>query len=59
MAESSSGSGFMGVMIGALVVIVAVLAFFVFTGRLGGNHDAVDVNIHAPKIEAPKMPAPG
>lgn len=69
MAEgtSSSGGGNSGLafIVGGLVVIVAVLAFMVFSGGLS-HKKQVDVNISAsaPKLpDAPKLPeapkAPG
>jgi L-serine deaminase len=53
---SSTGGGNAGLafILGALVVVVAVIAFFVFSG--GMTHKKIDVTVSAPQIEAPKVP---
>ena len=65
MAEgNTSGGGNTGLafIIGALVVVVAVIAFFVFTGGMTPKKK-VDISVSAPQLEAPKVPdapkAPG
>ena len=65
MAEgNTSGGGNTGLafIIGALVVVVAVIAFFVFTGGMT-QKKKVDISVSAPQLEAPKVPdapkAPG
>jgi hypothetical protein len=45
----------MAFIVGALVVVVAVIAFFVFTGGLT-QKKSVDVKVSAPQLEAPKVP---
>ena len=61
MAENtSSGGGNAGLafIVGGLLVVVAVIAFFVF-GR-GGMPDAnkdINVDVNLPKVEAPAAPA--
>ena len=56
MAEGSNTGGNAGLafILGALVVVVAVIAFFVFSG--GMSQKKVDVTVSAPQIEAPKVP---
>lgn len=59
MAEDTNTSGGggtgMAFIIGALVVIVAVMAYFMFTG--GFSHKkTVDINVSAPQLDAPKVP---
>ncbi len=60
MAENSSGGGAgMGVIVGALLVLViAIVAFLAFGGgsMFGGQTKKVDVSISAPDISAPKAP---
>jgi hypothetical protein len=46
----------MAFIIGALVVVVAVIAYFVFAGGMT-QKKTVDVNVSAPQLEAPKLPA--
>lgn len=58
MAEgNTSGGGNAGLafILGALVVVVAVIAFFVFSGGMT-QKKKVDVTVSAPQIEAPKVP---
>jgi len=45
----------MAFIVGALVVVVAVIAYFVFTGGMTQKKTA-DINVSAPKVEAPKVP---
>ncbi|MBO9558607.1 MAG: hypothetical protein J7515_08475 [Caulobacter sp.] len=59
MAEetnSSGGGAGMAFIIGALVVVVAVIAYFVFTGGMT-QKKSVDINVKAPQLDAPKVPA--
>lgn len=52
MAESSGGgNAFLGVLVGAFVVGLIIVGFFVFSGRVGG--DSLNVKIDTPKIETP------
>jgi hypothetical protein len=54
---SNTGGGNAGLafIVGALVVVVAVIAFFVFSGGMT-QKKKVDINISAPQLEAPKVP---
>ncbi|HWD49306.1 MAG TPA: hypothetical protein VG309_05230 [Rhizomicrobium sp.] len=50
MADGSSGGGntFLGFMVGGLLVIVAVLGFFMYSGHMGGSGTPtakLDVNV--------------
>ncbi|WP_168075321.1 hypothetical protein [Caulobacter sp. SSI4214] len=59
MAEETSGGGNSGLafIVGGLVVLVAVLAFFMFNG--GFSHKKqVDVNISASAPKLPDAPKP-
>ena len=59
MAEESNtgGGGNTGLafIIGALLVVVAVIAYFVFTGGMT-QKKKVDINVSAPQLDAPKVP---
>lgn len=46
----------MGVIVGALVVVVAIIGVVVFGGNLTSTK-SVDVNVHAPGLSAPSAPA--
>lgn len=53
MAEGSSSGAGMGMIVGALVVIVALIAAFLFFGggqMFGGNTKKVDVSVSAPQL---------
>jgi len=55
--HTSGGGGGTGMafIIGALVVVVAVIAYFVFAGGVT-QKKRVDINVSAPQVEAPKVP---
>lgn len=64
MAENSSsnGGGNAGIafIVGALVVVVAVIAFFVFSGGLpGAQKKEVNVDVDLPEVSAPAAPTGG
>ena len=65
MAEhtNSSGGGNSGLAFtaGGLVVVVAVIAIFLFTrgGLPGGETKKVDVDINVPEVSAPAAPSTG
>lgn len=53
--NSGGGGSGMAFIVGALVVVVAVIAYFVFTGGMT-QKKKVDINVSAPQVEAPKVP---
>ena len=59
MAEETRGGGNSGLafIVGGLVVLVAVLAFFMFNGGLS-HRKQVDVNISASAPKLPDAPKP-
>ena len=65
MAEntnSSSGGGNTGLafIVGAIVVVLAVVAYFVFArGGLQPEANSVDVDVNLPSVEAPAVPKAG
>src|SRR5438874_2631877 len=57
MAQDSSGGGsnaWLAFLVGALVVVVAVIAFAMYGGR---TSKTVDINVKAPTASAPAAPA--
>ena len=58
MAENTnSGGGNTGLafIVGAVVVVLAIVAYFVFVqGGMGGETKKVDVDVNLPSVEAPK-----
>lgn len=59
MAESSSGGGNAGLafIVGGLVVVVAVLAWFLL-GRGGAPETKdIDVDVNLPEVSAPAVPS--
>lgn len=58
MAEEKSGNTGLAFVVGGILVLVVVIgAYLMFGGGLN-QKKTVDVNIKAPDIEAPKIPAP-
>ena len=49
MADES-GSGFLGVLVGALVVIALVVAIGFGTGMFGGSKQSASLHVEAPKV---------
>jgi hypothetical protein len=57
MAEEKSGNSGLALIVGGILVLVLVIgAFVVFGGGLNQKKE-IDVEITAPQIEAPKLPA--
>ncbi len=52
MADGSSGMGFVGFILGGVVVVVAILAFVVYGGQ--GTGPSKTVNIELPKSTTTK-----
>jgi hypothetical protein len=53
VADGSGGGGAgMGVIVGGLVVVVAVIGFMMFSGGNFGSTRNVNVNLHAPSLPA-------
>jgi hypothetical protein len=51
MADNSGGMGFLGFVLGGVVVVLAILAFVVYGGQGTGPKT---VNLELPKAAAPK-----
>ena len=61
MATESSGNTGMGMVIGALLVLVLIIgAFMLFGGgsMFNAPPKSVDVNINAPSLPTPNVPSP-
>jgi hypothetical protein len=59
MADGSGGGGAgLGVIVGALVVVVAIIGVVALGGGNFGQSKQMDVNIHTPNISAPSAPSP-
>ena len=57
--SGNSGGGNTGIafIVGGLLVVVAVIAWFVFARGGLDQTKKVDVDVNLPKVEAPKLPA--
>ena len=55
--NSSSGGAGMGLIVGALVVVVAIIGFVIYQGGSFGSSKTVNVNVKPPSISAPAAPA--
>lgn len=60
MAEQSSGGGNTGLafIIGAVVVVVAIIAWFVFMRGAAPETKDVDIDVSVPEVSAPEIPTP-
>lgn len=58
--NSTGGGGNTGLafIVGAVVVVLAIVAYFVFA-RGGGETKNVDVNVKMPEVQAPAVPGTG
>lgn len=58
--NNTSGGGNTGLafIVGAVVVVLAVIAFFVFGRGMTPETKEVNVDVDLPKVEAPAVPAP-
>lgn len=52
MADNSGGMGFLGFVLGGVVVVLAIVAFVVYGGQNTGPKTTV--NLELPKAAAPK-----
>lgn len=59
MAENSSGGGNAGLafIVGGLVVVVAIVAWFVFARGGAPETKQVDVDVSLPEVSAPAAPS--
>ena len=53
--DSSGGNGFLGVIVGMLLVAVVALGFYVYNGGFGVHH-TLDVHVQAPNVTPPAAP---
>ena len=52
----SGGGSAMAFVAGALLIVVAIIAYFLLNGGINPNRQ-VDVNVSLPRIEQPAVPA--
>ncbi len=57
-ATDTSGSSLKSFLIGALVVLVAALAWFIYDGNAGGGDNAAEITITVPDLPAGSGSAP-
>ena len=57
---NTSGGGNMGLafIVGGLLVVVVIIAFFVFGRGMSDTTKDIDVDVNLPKVEAPSVPTP-
>jgi hypothetical protein len=54
MAQGGSGgAGVLGVLVGALIVIVVGGGILYATGTIGGGHKSATIKLELPKVNAP------
>ena len=54
MAEGNSGNGVLGVLVGALIVIVVGGGVLYATGVLGGGNKSTTLKVELPKMDTSK-----
>lgn len=63
MAEQQSSGGgatpWLAFLVGGLVVVVAVIAWFLYSGQAPTQTKAIDVTVEAPQLPRAPEPAPG
>jgi len=55
---SGGGNTGMAFIIGAVVVVLAIVAYFVFVRGATPEAKSVDVDINVPEVSAPSIPSP-
>jgi len=56
--NSGGGNAGLAFIVGGLLVVVAVIAWFVFArGGMEPAKKEIDVDVNLPRVEAPKLPA--
>lgn len=55
--DGGGATPFLAFLIGGLIVAVAVIGYFMYSGA--GSHKSVDVNVKAPSVSAPAAPSSG
>ena len=62
MSDTREGGGgstpWLAFLVGALIVVVAVIAYFMFTGQKAPTK-SIDVNVNPPAVSAPAAPSSG
>ena len=58
--NNGGGNAGMAFVVGAIVVVLAIVAYFVFArGGMGGETKKVDVDVNLPEVSAPALPGTG
>ena len=56
--NSSGGNSVLAFIVGGVVVVLAIVAYFVFAGAAAAPRpDQVDINVKLPEVSAPALPA--
>ena len=52
------GNAGLAFIVGGVVVVRAIIAYFVFAGGMGTQDKNVDVDLNLPEVSAPDVPTP-
>ncbi|MBO9500585.1 hypothetical protein [Brevundimonas sp. A19_0] len=52
------GNAGLAFIVGGIVVVLAIVAYFVFSGGIGTQEKDVDVDVNLPEVSAPDVPTP-
>jgi len=55
---NGGGNAGLAFIVGGVVVVLAIVAYFVFTGGMGTQDKNVDVDVNLPEVSAPDVPTP-
>ncbi|MDI1282092.1 MAG: hypothetical protein ACI9YM_001775 [Brevundimonas sp.] len=55
--NSGGGNAGLAFIVGGVVVVLAIVAYFVFSGA-APEPKTVDVNVNLPEVSAPQVPSP-
>ncbi|MDP3379806.1 MAG: hypothetical protein Q8S53_15680 [Brevundimonas sp.] len=57
--NGGGGNAGLAFIVGGVVVVLAIIAYFVFAGGVMGSQDKnIDVDVNLPEVSAPDVPAP-
>ncbi len=55
---NGGGNAGLAFIVGGVVVVLAIVAYFVFAGGMGTQNKQVDVDVNLPEVSAPDVPTP-
>lgn len=56
--NGGGGNAGLAFIVGGIVVVLAIVAYFVFSGGMGTQKKDVNVDVNLPEVSAPDVPTP-